>query len=154
MCREKVHKIADAFGAFFVQTLSSQEVERTDEKRRKGLQPIMVGLMYNTEMTLAVLPVTGRFDADQVHDVQHEFDSLLTAGARFIILDLSDVQFVDSSALAVLVRGMRSCRERNGELLLCGLRQPVKAIFELTRMDRAIRIYRDELSARTALAEV
>ncbi len=114
----------------------------------------MVGLMYNTETTLAVLPVRGRFDADQVHDVQREFDSLLTAGARFIILDLSDVQFVDSSALAVLVRGMRSCRERNGELLLCGLRQPVQAIFELTRMDRAIRIYRDEVSARTALAGI
>lgn len=111
----------------------------------------MVGLMYSIETTLAVLPVKGRFDANQVHAIQHEFDSLLTAGARFIILDLSDVQFVDSSALAVLVRGMRSCRERNGELLLCGLRQPVSAIFELTRMDRAIRIFRDELSARTAL---
>jgi anti-sigma B factor antagonist len=113
----------------------------------------MVGLMYSKEAALAVLPVKGRFDANQVYYVQDEFDSLLTAGARFIILDLSDVQFVDSSALAVLVRGMRSCRERNGELLLCGLRQPVSAIFELTRMDRAIRIFRDELSARTALAE-
>lgn len=112
----------------------------------------MVGLMYGTDTALAVLPVSGRFDANQVHAIQREFDSLLTAGARFIILDLSDVLFVDSSALAVLVRGMRSCRERNGELLLCGLRQPVSTILELTRMDQAIRIFRDELSARTALA--
>ena len=112
----------------------------------------MVGLMYGTDTALAVLPVSGRFDANQVHAIQREFDSLLTAGARFIILDLSDVLFVDSSALAVLVRGMRSCRERNAELLLCGLRQPVSTIFELTRMDQAIRIFRDELSARTALA--
>jgi len=35
MCREKLHKIADAFSAFFAQTLGSQEVESTDEKRRK-----------------------------------------------------------------------------------------------------------------------
>jgi anti-sigma B factor antagonist len=114
----------------------------------------MVGLMYGKETSLAVLPVRGRFDANQVHDVQYEFDSLLTAGARFIILDLSDVAFVDSSALAVLVRGMRSCRERNGELLLCGLRQSVSSIFELTRMDKAIRIFRDESSARTAITGV
>jgi anti-sigma B factor antagonist len=145
--RKKVHKIADALCAFFAQTLLSTEV-----KRRKGLSPVMLNSIYGTESALAVLPIRGHFDARQVHYVQYEFDSLLTAGARFIILDLSDVQFVDSSALAVLVRGMRSCRERNGELLLCGLRQQVSIIFELTHMDQAFRIFRDEASARTVIA--
>ena len=101
---------------------------------------------------IATLAISGRFDAHQVPQVQQEFDALLTAGARFIILDLSAVNFVDSSALAVMVRGMKRCRERNGELLLCGLRQPVRIIFELTRMDRAFRIYVDEASAQAALA--
>ena len=101
---------------------------------------------------IATLVISGRFDAHQVAQVQQEFDALLTAGARFILLDLTNVNFVDSSALAVMVRGMKRCRERNGELLLCGLRQPVRIIFELTRMDRAFRIYEDEASAQAALA--
>ncbi len=113
---------------------------------------MMADLMYGAESALAVLPIRGRFDAHCVHHVQHEFDSLLTAGARFIVLDLSEVQSVDSSALAVMVRGMKSCRERNGELLLCGLRQPVSIIFELTHMDQAFRIFKDEASARAAIA--
>jgi anti-sigma B factor antagonist len=79
-------------------------------------------------------------------------DMLLESGARTIILDLSDVTFVDSSALAVIVRGMKRCRERSGDLILCGLRQPVRIIFELTRMDRAFRIYDSAEAARQALA--
>jgi anti-sigma B factor antagonist len=100
---------------------------------------------------IAALVINGRFDAHQVNQVQQEFDALLATGARFIILDLTGVNFVDSSALAVMVRGMKRCRERNGELLLCGLRQPVRIIFELTRMDRAFRIFDDEASAQAAL---
>ena len=101
---------------------------------------------------IATLVISGRFDAHQVNQVQQEFDALLTPGARFIILDLSGVEFIDSSALAVIVRGMKRCRERNGELLLCGLRQPVHIIFELARMDRAFRIFEDEAGAQAALA--
>jgi len=66
-------------------------------------------------------------------------------------MDLSEVNFVDSSALAVMVRTMKHCRERNGDLLLCGLRQPVRIIFELTRMDRAFRIVDELGDARAAV---
>ena len=100
----------------------------------------------------AVITVSGRFDAHQVPKIQKDVDGMLANGTTSVVMDLSDVNFVDSSALAVMVRTMKHCRERGGELILCGLRQPVSTIFELTRMDQAIRIFRDELSARTALA--
>jgi anti-sigma B factor antagonist len=50
-----------------------------------------------------------------------------------------------------MVRTMKHCRERNGELILCGLRQPVRIIFELTRMDKAFRIFDDIVAARAAV---
>ena len=108
--------------------------------------------VHPSNSEIATLVVSGRFDAHQVTQVQQEFDALLAAGARYILLDLSDVSFVDSSALAVMVRGMKRCRERNGDLLLCGLRQPVRIIFELTRMDRAFRIYENQTAAQASLA--
>lgn len=112
----------------------------------------MTSITQDADSATAVLAIDGRFDAHQVPQIQQEFDALLASGARFIIFDLSAVHFVDSSALAVMVRGMKRCRERNGELLLCGLRQPVRIIFELTRMDRAFRIYDSEASALAALS--
>jgi anti-sigma B factor antagonist len=112
----------------------------------------MATTKLHTDPGAATIVISGRFDAHQVPQVQQEIDNLQAAGARTIILDLSDVNFVDSSALAVMVRGMKRCREHGGELLLCGLRQPVRIIFELTRMDKAFRIYDNEESAQRAVA--
>ena len=100
----------------------------------------------------ATIVISGRFDAHQVPQVQQEIDNLQAAGARFIILDLSDVNFVDSSALAVMVRGMKRCRERNGELLLCGLRQPQSTSFDIAPCPQAFRIYDSEEAAQRSLA--
>ena len=46
-----------------------------------------------------------------------------------------------AAALAALVHGMKQCREQDGDLLLCRLAQPVRIIFELTRLDRAFAIF-------------
>ncbi|MCB0059246.1 MAG: STAS domain-containing protein [Caldilineaceae bacterium] len=99
----------------------------------------------------AVITVSGRFDAHQVPKIQKDVDGMLANGTTTVVFDLSDVNFVDSSALAVMVRTMKHCRERGGELILCGLRQPVRIIFELTRMDKAFRIFDDMQQARNAL---
>lgn len=113
----------------------------------------MSSMQYPSRSGIATLVIEGRFDAQQTPQIQQEFDALLTAGARFMILDLTGVIFIDSTALAILVRGMKRCRERNGELLLCGMGQSVRSIFELTRMDRAFRIFDDAAGAQAALAE-
>lgn len=112
----------------------------------------MSSLQHPCNSGVATLTVHGRFDAQLAPQIQQEFDALLTAGARFIILDLTGVNSIDSGGLALLVRGMKRCRERNGELLLCGPGGPVRNIFELTRIDRAFRIFDDPASAQAALA--
>lgn len=94
--------------------------------------------------------LTGRFDAHQVPKVQKEVDAALANGAKAVVMDLTEVNFVDSSALAVMVRTMKHCRERGGDLFLCGVRQPVRIIFELTRMDKAFRMFEDCEAARSA----
>ena len=105
----------------------------------------------NLSTTVVMASLSGRFDAHQVPRVQKEIDVALANGANTVIMDLTEVNFVDSSALAVMVRTMKHCRERNGELLLCGLRQPVRIIFELTRMDKAFRIFESLGDARSAV---
>jgi anti-sigma B factor antagonist len=113
----------------------------------------MMTTRYTSNPAVAAIAISGRFDAHQVPQVQQELENVLAGGARYVILNLEDVNFVDSSALAILVRGMKRCRERNGDLLLCGLRQPVRIIFELTRMDKAFRIYDTEEAARQSVPQ-
>ncbi|MFT7586943.1 MAG: anti-sigma B factor antagonist, partial [Cellvibrionaceae bacterium] len=67
-----------------------------------------------------------------------------------VIVNLENVVFVDSTALATLVQAMKRCRQLDGDLRLSNLKQPVRMIFELTRLDRAFEIFNLEEEAAGA----
>lgn len=86
------------------------------------------------------LVLNGRFDAFETDAFRTKIDGLLAAEAKDLTVDLGDVQFIDSSALAELVRAMKHCREGHGELYLAKVSDPVRVILELTRLDAAFEI--------------
>jgi anti-sigma B factor antagonist len=96
-----------------------------------------------------ILELSGRFDAYEEPQVRRWLAE--TTSARKII-NLGGVNFIDSTALATLVQGMKRCREQNGDLHLCNLQQPIRIIFELTRLDRAFDIYPHESEAAAAFS--
>ena len=99
----------------------------------------------------AILRLSGRFDAHQVPAAQKEMEIMLGEGASNLVIDLTKVHFVDSSGLAMLVKGMLQCRRKGGEMVISGPAHPVRVIFELTRMDKAIRIFANEADALAGL---
>lgn len=56
-----------------------------------------------------------------------------------VLLDLSHVDFIDSSCLGALVSILKSVNGQ-GELALCSLNDTIKNLFKLTRMDRIFSI--------------
>jgi anti-sigma B factor antagonist len=99
---------------------------------------------------IQILELNGRFDAHVVPPVAEWLEHISANDPAQVIIDLSRVNFVDSTALATLVKGMKRCRQQNGDLRLCCLQQPVRIIFELTRLDKAFEIYPDEDEAVNA----
>ena len=93
----------------------------------------------------------GHFDARIASDFVNRVDSLNTAMQSYVIVDLADVSFIDSAALAALMRGMKHYRQSQGELYIVNLQMPVLIIFELTRLDRAFSIFP---TAADALADI
>lgn len=86
------------------------------------------------------LVLDGRFDAFETEKFRAACDELLAHGANSLSVDLSDVIFIDSSGLAELVRAMKHCRQSGGELVIVSPSDPVRVIFELTRLDAAFTI--------------
>jgi anti-sigma B factor antagonist len=99
---------------------------------------------------IPVLELSGRFDAHTVPDAS-DWIKIKMADQPQLVIDLENVTFVDSAALATLVQGMKQCREQGGDLLLCRLSQPLRIIFELTRLDRAFAIFDSVPAAIAAL---
>lgn len=58
-----------------------------------------------------------------------------------LYLDMSNLNFVDSSGLGALLSCMRNMNSKNGQLRLFGVNKPVMALLELVRMHRIFSIY-------------
>lgn len=100
---------------------------------------------------VGVLALGGRFDAHEAQQVRHEIEQVANQPDAQLLIDLADVNFIDSSGLATLVQGMKRCRTAGGDLRLCNLQQPVRIIFELTRLDKAFDIHADRATAIAAM---
>jgi len=96
---------------------------------------------------IKVLAIAGSFDTFTASPARQWLEDATKTPPANVVVDLTDVQFLDSTALSILVQGMKRSRERNGELRLCGLQQPVRMIFELTRLDRVFEIFPSEEEA-------
>jgi len=88
-----------------------------------------------TDGPLASIAIVGRFDAFEVPAFTRVVDEIMTGGVHSVTLDLRGVPFIDSSALAQLVRCAKRCEASGGELSLSGVSDAVQVIIELTRLE-------------------
>ena len=92
------------------------------------------------------LAESGALEADNVAAFREAMANLLQDRPR-VLVDMSNITFLDSSGLGALVAIWRSLSSREGEIKLCGLGPPVRTVFEITRMHRVFEIYDTEEEA-------
>lgn len=81
-------------------------------------------------------------DAKTAKEFRQDFDNGVEKGAN-VVLDLSRVEFVDSAGLGAIVASLKSLRSSGGDMKVCGVHKPVRALFELVRMHRLVDIFND-----------
>jgi anti-sigma B factor antagonist len=80
-----------------------------------------------------------RLGADGAASFKESVGQYLQAGQRRLVLDLSHVGFIDSSGLGAILSVLKRMGD-NGNLILCGVTEPVACMLKLTRMDRVLTI--------------
>lgn len=76
-------------------------------------------------------------DAGSVSDFKSDLAEIVENGAN-IVLDLTNVEYVDSAGLGGIVSVLKQLRDNNGEIKIFGLQGRVRALFELVRMHKLI----------------
>ena len=92
--------------------------------------------------------VSGEVDFSSSGAVQSALLAMILPGGGVVIADLSEVTFLDSSALAVLVQAFRAAREQETGLLVVAS-EPVRKLLRLSGLDTVLETY-DTLSAAEA----
>jgi anti-sigma B factor antagonist len=78
---------------------------------------------------------------ENLDPIQEQFISLVESGKRKIIIDLSEVEYIDSFAVGFIMDMYRRLSIKDGALRLSGLQARVKKILTITRVDNVIDIH-------------
>ncbi len=95
-----------------------------------------------TDGDSVVVAAAGEVDLATVDSLRSGLESASrVSGCRRVIADLTEVDFMDSTGLGVLVGARRWMRKEQGELSLVVPRAPLLKLFRMTNLDRVFRIY-------------
>jgi anti-sigma B factor antagonist len=93
----------------------------------------------------------GEVDMLAVPTFERSVREALDRGHRGLVVDLSEVTFLDSSLLSALIGALRRTRRRGAGLAVVCPRPSIRRIFELTGLDRVLRLTRDRAEALVLL---
>jgi len=97
-----------------------------------------------------VVHLGGEIDVYTAPFVREKLDEQIHAGRADLIVDLSEVTFLDSTGLGVLVGRLKFARTRGGSLKLVGTSERVLRVFAITGLDKVFDIHPDLESALAA----
>lgn len=101
---------------------------------------------------LVVTPLEKRIDASSAPDFKEKLINWILQDQKRILLDLSLVDFIDSSGLGAIVSCLKAIGN-NGDLVICSIRDTVMSLFQLTRMNRVFQIFPSQDEAVRALTK-
>ena len=100
----------------------------------------------------AVIHTSGRMDVESSAMVRQAILDIVDEGIKYLVIDLSQVEFMDSSWLSALVSGMKALRRSEGMLTICQANTQIRTALRLTMLDRVFPIY-DSIAAAFEAAE-
>jgi anti-sigma B factor antagonist len=90
-----------------------------------------------------VLPLRGEIDLHIFPEITASLNALIEKKPGHLIVDVSDVTYVDSAGLAALILAMQKVEAYGGQFSLAGFQPTVRSIFKMSRLDRTFRIFPD-----------
>jgi len=102
------------------------------------------------DSALTVVAPEGEIDLHSSAVIKGEIEPLITRQHPHVLVNLSEVTYIDSSGLAVFIEAMQRVQAYGGKFSLCGLRENVRHIFAIARLDQVFRIFPDQSSAAAA----
>lgn len=91
---------------------------------------------------------SGRLDQSQTGQLEESLQELLAEGHNRLIVDMANVEYINSGGLRCLVTAWRMARQKEGDVYLCALIPRVQNVFTMIGFDKVFQIFptREEAS--------
>lgn len=91
----------------------------------------------------AVFEVKGRLDGSSSAELEKQVQSCLDHGARHLVMDFSELDYINSAGLRVLVMGYQRLKPDGGRIMICGVRDYIAEVFDISGYNRIFAMCRD-----------
>lgn len=91
---------------------------------------------------VCVISPEGRLDALNANRFRHHFQDLAKESRDFVV-DLEEIEFIDSTGLGALVACLKTAAESGGNVKIANLQQKTRMVFEITRAYKIFDIFDD-----------
>jgi anti-sigma B factor antagonist len=100
--------------------------------------------------TASIVDIKGEVTAASEAALMDAYSRAGAGGARIVALNFTDLEYMNSSGIGLLVTLLIRANRQNQNLVAFGLNDHYREIFKLTRLDEAIAIHDDEAAALAA----
>jgi anti-sigma B factor antagonist len=100
--------------------------------------------------SISIIDIRGEVTARSDSVLSDAYERAAGAGTRAIILNFTQLEYMNSSGIGLLVMLLVRANRKKQRLLAFGLNEHYRQIFDLTRLDEAIGIHDDEAAALSA----
>lgn len=90
-----------------------------------------------------VVPLKGEIDLHVSPTVTATLNDMIEKKPERLVVDLTEVSYIDSAGLAALIQSMQKVEGYGGKFMLAGLQETVRSIFEISRLDQVFQIFPD-----------
>jgi anti-anti-sigma factor len=108
-------------------------------------------LTTRTEKSAVVVTIKGRVDATTAPELEKGISDQIDSGVNTLILNMTELDYISSAGLRVVLLTAKKLKSQQGDLLLAGLQGPVYEVFEISGFTAIFNMFDTE---EAALAQV
>jgi anti-sigma B factor antagonist len=104
-------------------------------------------LTIREDNDIRIIDVNGDLDSYVAADLRKELDGLQRQRNYKLVVNLSKVEYINSTAVGALVGTAKQVRRRNGDLKIYGLAENLQRTFDLVGASKVLELYKSESDA-------
>ncbi|MCR9144365.1 MAG: STAS domain-containing protein [bacterium] len=89
---------------------------------------------------LLIIKLDGKFDIEQTQNFEKSFESMIGSRPPRVGMDMTGLNFIDSSGMGSLIKGLNKTRNYGGEMILYGLKPMILNVFKLAKLDNFFKV--------------
>jgi anti-sigma B factor antagonist len=130
--------------------MEGQEARVRDSRRHAASrreQPVDLSLDTRQQGDRTIVAVGGEIDVYTAPKLRDKITELVSAGHHDLLIDMENVEFLDSTGLGVLVGGLKKIRAQDGSMVLICSQDRLLKIFRITGLAKVFTIHPTEAAA-------